>query len=532
MEQNAMRKTVAEFPFSGKQKSSYNLKEYLSAIFAHAKKADGFVCIRSGPSSFAEQSFLSVGKLENIYSELSRHDYRNCFFSFATYKGGLHPQRSEARMLNIFAFGIDIDYVNESANPEDVWEFISENTCLPTPSYIEFGHRLRLIYILAEPLRLFPKQRGALLRAFRLLQKCLCEYINEELSFDVSFGAEPTPPTSFFRMPGSINTKNGAVVQVRPISNERYTFTELFDEWILDKYTDPSGNRNEWYDEWKKKSSRNKKKPRFSATMLWTRRLRVLEEFRTSPTVHRRKTLFVYANALSWLGMDRDGVLEACLSFNQGFSQPLPTNKVLSLIRSSVGRLYKFTDENLTSYLELPAGTFSGLSKKERDRQRYIEKREAQVRHGKAKFQKMDKRRETLKGLLEKGYSLSAAAKKLKVSLSTAKRDAAVLKSLPPIQNTGQSLLPILTPRRREALDIGGCMERTVLHWKKEVPDRPRLVDLCDREAIGKLLERAITTAKRKAVAPPKADHSLFGSLIDIYIQAEKNEPPPIPVPT
>lgn len=564
-----MRKQIAEKPFSGKQRVSYRIvQDYLSAVFQYAKKGDGFLCIRSGPASCAAQSFLSVGKLDEIGCELSRHDYRDCFFSFATYKGGLHPQRSEARALNIFAFGIDIDYANESASPEDVWQFVSENTCLPEPSFIEFGHRLRLIYILREPLRLFPKQRAALLRAFRLLQRCLCDYINEELSFAGSFGAEPTPPTSFFRIPGSVNTKNGATVKVCKISDERYTFRELFDDWILDKYTDPSGNRGEWYSQWKAKvgSRRKPRAPRFTSKKLWERRAAVLEESRALPGVHRRKTLFAYSCALAWMDYSKEEILSACLEFNSGFLCPLPENKVLSLVRSSAGKLYKFTDANLAAYLELPEGAFKGASKRERDAERYRKARAAQIRRGAAKFQKIAKRRAALNKLLSGGESLSTAARLLRISLSTIKRDAAFLRASKPACNSindfsqkiqaflrshslehrglradaAQSLsaAPVLHSRQQKRLGGGAeLVGRSATHRLKPesaLPGTPFSTGSAPLRNPVSVAANWVSTLRNVLAVPPTVTALHLRPSIDIYIQAEKNEPPfrtPNPAP-
>ena len=550
-----VRKTVAEKPFFRRKKVLYKpIQEFLSEIFAQAKPEDGFVCIRSGPASQASQSFISVGKLENFGAELSRHDYRDCFFSFATYKGGLHPQRSEARMLNIFAFGIDIDFVNESADPETVWDFISENTCLPKPSFIEFGHRLRLVYIFAEPLRLFPKQREALLRAFRLLQRCLCDYINEELSFEASFGAEPTPPTSFFRVPGSVNTKNGAIVKVQKISNERYTFQELFDEWILDKHTDPSGNRDEWYGEWKEKQSRRRKSraPRFTPKKLWERRAAVLEDSRSLPCVHRRKTLFAYSCALAWLGVPTDEILPACLEFNKGFSCPLPDHKVSSLIRGTAGKLYKFTDAYLAAYLELPEGIFQSLSKKERDAQRYRKARAAQIRRGAAKFQKIEKRRKTLRGLLLEGCGLRCAAEVLGVSLSTIKRDASYLREtqFDCTSNNGflrnfQSFLRLRTTRLKGwRADAAQSLGSAPALYSRQQGGGERLTELVGKQTggwkesptvstptpslvvrVGQRVGKTVAALKNEAVAPVTCRMADLHPAIDLYIRAEKNEP-------
>jgi DNA-binding CsgD family transcriptional regulator len=418
---------MAKCPFRDKKYKPYKqITSYLSDIFSLAKREDGYFCVRSGPRSYASQSWMDVSKIANFPIEISRHDYRDAFFSFATYKKSKNPSKSENRITNIFAWSIDVDYKNEAAAPLDVYEYIMENVSLPKPNYIECGHRLRLIYLFKEPLRLFPKNREALLSGYRFLQQTFCDQINDTLGFDGSFGAESCPPTSFFRLPGSVNTKDGSTISIYPISTERFTMQELFSEFVPDRYLDKSGCKEVWYETWK-----GKPKKKHTINQLWERRMSVFRALRTAPGVHRKKLLFVYGAGCVWTGQasDYETLESALLEFNEGFITPLKPSEISSRYKYLWQKHYKFTDEFLASYLEVEETLFNGLSKKEREKLRYGEKKQKQVKEGKTKSQQMEKRRKKVSVLLKEGKSVAEIARKLKVSSATIKRDISLLRT-------------------------------------------------------------------------------------------------------
>ena len=430
-----VRKTYAKSSFATKRYVPYDLiTEYLNDIFSMHKEQDGYICFRSGPKGHAAQSWLDVDKVStNLKIELYRHDYRDTFFSFSTYQKSRCPKHSEASVRNIFAWSIDVDYKNESARPLDVYNYIMENVNLPIPNYVEYGHRLRMIYIFAEPLRLFTKQRTKLIRGFQFLQQSFCKIINEELGFmGESFGAEANPCCSFFRIPGSVNTKDGSTIQIKHLSEERYTMQELFEEWIPNAILDPSGNKKEWYDDWKEKtvSISTKEKSiakRFNSVLLWERRLPILEELRTMPNPHRKKLCFFYANGLMHTKRVKNGteLMGALRLFNEGFLNPLPPNVLNRTFKWNAAnmRCYRYSDERLAMELEVDRTYFSSKNRKERDAIRYKEKREYLITLGKTKSQKIEKRRNRVTYLLSQKKTVEEIATAIGVSLSTAKRD-------------------------------------------------------------------------------------------------------------
>lgn len=435
-----MRKNIAEKPFSSKRFVPYKLiTEYLSDIFEKAKEQDGYICVRSGPDSYAAQSWIDVNSLENLKIELSRHDYRNTFFSFSTFKKKRKPQRKIDNVQNIYAWSIDVDYKNEVANPLDVYEFIMENVNLPKPNYIEYGHRLRMIYIFEEPLRLYAKQRTQLLNGFHFLQRAFCKIINEQLGFmGESFGAEANPASSFFRVPGSVNMKDGSTIQIKKITDEKWTMQELFYEWIPDSIKDESGNKEKWYDSWKK-SDNNTIAKKYNSKTLWEKRMNIFMQLRSVPNSHRKRLCFYYGVGITQIygRLNPDEFMKKLSDFNNGFINPLSEHILRRVFswQANTQPLYRFTDQTLADNLEVNREYFSLYSRKEKDAERYQQKRNAQLAKGKAKCQQMKKRQSKVFDLLNAGKSLTSIAQKMKVSVSTIKRDIEAIKNGSLIQN-------------------------------------------------------------------------------------------------
>lgn len=403
--------------------------QYLSDIFSAHGSCDGLVAFRSGPKKNAIESYVSLKSLsENLPFVLSCHNSGDSFFSFSTFNKKKHCINS---IVNVFAWSIDVDYKNEAARPLDVYSYIMENVGIPTPNYVEYGHRLRLVYIFKEPLRLFSKQKNSLLRGFNFMQKCFCRMINEELGFEGSFGAEANPACSFFRIPGSTNSKDGSVIKILHTSEEKWTMQELFEEWIPARYLDASSNRDEWYNEWKKNKKKKKKKSKgvYSAASLWEYRKNAFLSLRSTCS-HRKRLLFWYAVSLLHTNENLSNMEEALFEFNKGYPQPLSENDLRNTFKWIVKnqKAYKASDAFLAEQLEISTSYFSRNTKKERDLQRYKKKRASLEKCGKTKAQKIRQRQKEVEALANSGTALSKIAELLGVSLATIKRDVREIK--------------------------------------------------------------------------------------------------------
>lgn len=433
-----MLQELAAQPF-GCIKSFHNteINEYLADIFSEAKPADGAVCFMSIPKKNKKKANVSFMRASEASTrsakEAARHDKRNLFFSFSTYreKKDSPITRRTNDITNIFAWSIDVDFTQDWLQPEMVYQYIIENVDIPTPNYIEYGHRLRLIYIFKEPLRLYAKQRESLLRGFAFLQKTMARKINQTIE---GLGCEAVPPTSFFRMPGSINDKNDKIkyiIHVRHISSIRYTMQEVIDGWCFKEDIDPSGNADEWLEKWKVKKTQKKTNnisDRFNSYKLWERRMKVFEEIQNQPGIPREKLCFFYALGLLNTNQAKDyqTALPLLFEFNQKFQNPLSENEINSKFRNL--KNYKYRDEVIAEMLGVDASLFQSLNRKERNKKYYEEKRQKQILSGEDKKTEIFHRRAEIHRMILDGQTMTQIANRLGVCLSTVKKDAAYIK--------------------------------------------------------------------------------------------------------
>lgn len=405
-------------------KNESELSAYFADIFMHAKSADGAVCLFSDKNHAKNISYTKASEMHlRGPRELSRHDRRDAMFTFATFHEKQEMNRTLSNVSNVFAWSVDVDYTRTDLSPEDVFWHIMDVAGIPAPNYIEYGHRLRLIYLLEEPLRLIPGRKGTLLRGYSFMQKCVAGMINNAVSWA---GAESCPVTSFFRVPGSFNTKTGAKIAVKHVTDERWTMQEIFDNWIPEDMIDKSGNASEWKSQWKQKRKSGRKVSSWNNRALWQRRMSQFEEMRNDLGIPREKLCFLYGISCLQTGQANtsEEAVQSILLFNREFSSPLSEKEIQSKFRTI--RPYSFKDSTIADFLGTEYG--SSFSRKSYDADRYKQKRAEQIENGDTKEQKISMRRNKVALLLQKGLSASSIATKLDISLATAKRDLAYLK--------------------------------------------------------------------------------------------------------
>ena len=152
-------------------------------------------------------------------------------FTPNTFKNDSEASNELKQLFQVKSIAIDVDcdknpsYKGKGAY--NVWCYIRDEldligTKIPPPSYIEYGHNFRLIYILSENVAVGTK--GSL-KTLQSLVRRICDIINEAGDFH----AEPQKLNSFYRFPGSTNSKDGSTVRVEQVSEVRMTFQEMFD---------------------------------------------------------------------------------------------------------------------------------------------------------------------------------------------------------------------------------------------------------------------------------------------------------------
>ena len=270
---------------------------------------------------------------------------------------------------------------------------------VPVPNWIEYGHCLRMIYILQEPISM--KYGKRILKGLEAAQKHFVSCLNEELDCH----AEAQPVSSYYRIPGSHNSKDGTVIQLEKGSAITWTAQELMDEYLPDlPYT------RQQYDRLKRKKGTAKRTEGktiriFNNATLLVERLAAFERLRAWPDVPREKLVFLYGT--TWRTMypeaDHDHWIDALLAFNEGFSSPLREKEVRSKFRTL--QIYKYKSSTICSELGLTEEVLSQydalcLLTSKRDREKA-----AAVKAGETRSQKTAVLDKTIWTMYKEGHS-------------------------------------------------------------------------------------------------------------------------------
>lgn len=378
--------------------------EYMEELFSSRKPASELVYFRASKKQCAYQL---RHLLRSGFSQAQRFWEEDLYFSPMSFKNG-SSERVAGNAYALYALAIDVDFKkswnNESADPEAFyWDVLSEEVgrSVPVPTWVEMSHCLRLVYVLSDPLYLCgkAKEAEALKRAARCTLTRFCRELNDRL--DVS--AEPQALNSFFRFPGSKNTKDGSTVRVLKVG-EKTTLAEMM-EYLPDLPL--------WYGSWKEKRRRKRKGHRVPSSIrsVLAERAEALRSAAPSWTGPRYMFLWHYANALAnakAFGMWDGSVLDEALALNSQLPNPLPEREVASKLGSAVrtGKYYRYTNARIAEDLgggvaiQRASSRGDGLSRRRAAEERYAE----------------------FLRLREKGATLAEAAKALGCSLSLCKK--------------------------------------------------------------------------------------------------------------
>ena len=165
-------------------------------------------------------------KLRQVINSFGKEDL---FFSLNPFRSMDRATRSNLFCIN--NIGVDVDYKRikelKDLEPTQVIKLLELDFFdikIPTPNFIEYGNQIRLIYTVETCY--IPKFRDNVVT----LARRISEVFSQELK---DYGAEKQNLESYFRMPGSINSKNGAEIKVFSYDESvRYTLSELQELWL------------------------------------------------------------------------------------------------------------------------------------------------------------------------------------------------------------------------------------------------------------------------------------------------------------
>ena len=293
-------------------------------------------------------------KLRQIINSIGKEDI---LFSLNPFRSMDRATRNNLFCIN--AIPVDVDYKKikgiKDLEPYQVIKLLEMDffeSKIPTPNFIEYGNQIRLIYSVETCY--IPKYRDNVVTLARRISEVFSQELKE-------YGAEKQNLESYFRIPGSINTKNGSEVKVFYYDEAvRYTLSELQELW-LDELP-------KWYKKRKGRVQAPKKVVKLhNVYSLNCNRLMDFEKIQSylnsiGVTELRARLCFQYRNYTLIKLKYQNGELkeedyeyakEEVLKFNNNFNEPLRGHIIESATRVVNYRQYLYKNETLMDFLEL-----------------------------------------------------------------------------------------------------------------------------------------------------------------------------------
>ncbi len=386
-------------------------------------------------------------KLRQVINSFGREDI---LFSLNPFRTMDRATRSNLFCIN--AIPVDVDYKKikelKDLEPHQVIKLLEMDffeSKIPTPNFIEYGNQIRLIYSVETCY--IPKFRDNVVTLARRISEVFSQELKE-------YGAEKQNLESYFRLPGSINSKNGAEVKVFSYDDAvRYTLSELQELW-LDELP-------KWYKKRKGRTQAPRKVVKLhNVYSLNCNRLMDFEKIQIhlnsiGVTELRARLCFQYRNYTLIKLKYQNGELksedyefakEEMLKFNNNFNEPLRGHIIESATRVVNYRQYLYKNETMLDFLELDYELCERLglesiykikTREERNsnyynRNSYDRKKKYQEQlksEGKlSEKDKIEERRAKIKDLLAEGLKQKDICSQLDISKPTYVRDRNFLK--------------------------------------------------------------------------------------------------------
>jgi hypothetical protein len=260
-----------------------------------------------------------------------------------------------------------------------------------------------LIYVV-EPIRIANNPRA--LAGIKLVVEKLCEFLRES---DAAYGVDLVPLNMYFRIPGSINSKNDSVVKVITCETRMIYTLEYFLETWIEGYEEAKAKAN-------KKSVREKTQVKHNPAIINRSRLQDLKKIQAYFNVrgleygHRETLLYLfksYTILLYWKtypdkGSLHEKAIRDLLDFNADFLCPLKESEAIGLTsnisphkkiykhknQTFLRTLYEKTEltESIVQMLRLAC--LCGVNRKETNR-KYYENKTKSIKEDKRKMKQM-----------------------------------------------------------------------------------------------------------------------------------------------
>lgn len=213
---------------------------------------------------------------------------------------------TENSLFSLQNIAIDVDFNTNEYTVESALKEIKKEmgNSIPVATIIETGHRIRLLYTIQD----VPATKKSI-KVYNLVSDEIAGKLKQ-------YGASAQAPTTFGRIEGTINSKNGAEVRNILFNPKVYTLRQLQNELL------PSWERAI------RKANKNGKVVRIRNT--YTLNLDRLHDFEDIQTIreegYREILCYLYRNYCLLSNMTYEEAWDKTLRFNNNFRNPLKEN--------------------------------------------------------------------------------------------------------------------------------------------------------------------------------------------------------------
>ena len=369
-------------------------------------------------------------KLRQVINSFGKEDILLSLNPFRTM-----DRATRSNLFCINAIPVDVDYKKikelKDLEPHQVIKLLEMDffeSKIPTPNFVEYGNQIRLIYSVETCY--IPRFRDNVVTLARRISEVFSKELKE-------YGAEKQNLESYFRIPGSINTKNGAEIKVFSYDDAViYTLSELQELW-LDELP-------KWYKKRKGRVKAPKKVVKLhNVYSLNCNRLMDFEKIQSylnsiGATELRARLCFQYRNYTLIKLKYQNGELktedyefakEEMLKFNNNFNEPLRGHIIESATRVVNYRQYLYKNETLIDFLELDYEIcerlglqiiYNVLDKRERNKENYKKKLKSEGKM--SKKEELEQIREKIKTLRAKGFLNKEISEQLDIPIKSLER--------------------------------------------------------------------------------------------------------------
>lgn len=207
-------------PDSGKRLTEHIITNPVKQIKILHKGAPGFIALLRKTANGVHQRHYTANVIEEYLTDWVTYD---SYFSMNTF---YTPKRLITNLKEIRTAFVDIDCQNTLFTVEQVEAQLKADyfgQLIPTPNLIiHSGRGLNLVWLM-DPIS------GLAVERWNRLQKAIFEKVK-------SLGADPkaVDAARVFRLAGSINSKNNAVVSCDILHDYRYSLEEMAEEYFPD----------------------------------------------------------------------------------------------------------------------------------------------------------------------------------------------------------------------------------------------------------------------------------------------------------